>query len=123
MSTCLAGATWASRFKKKLQRCPPSVVDVSQPPAAHAQEAAWLQGLRAGEAEAWTQLLTEWSPRLYSYLTTSLGDEAAAQQALQALFSQLVQRVMGGAPVVNLPLLIMTLAYQQGRDVYRQERI
>ena len=66
------------------------------------------------------QLLAEWSPGLYTYFTATLADEAAAQQALQTLFSQLVQRVMRGAPIVNLPLLILTLAYQQATPVCRQ---
>lgn len=114
MSTIIAGAAGARHFKQQLHRRLPLLVSDRQPPAAPAQETQRLQQLRAGEAEAWTQLLAEWSPRLYSYLTASLGEEAAAQQALQSLFSQLVQQVMGEAPIANLPLLIMTLAYQQG---------
>lgn len=119
MSTGIAGAAWARRFREQIRRRSFPLIDASPRPASHAQEAQQLQQLRAGEAEAWTQLLAEWSPQLYSYLTTTLGDEAAAQQALQALFSQLVQRVMGGAPIANLPLLILTLAYQQGAPVYQ----
>jgi len=112
MSTCIAGAAWTRRFKEQLHRRP--LVGASQPQVARAQETDQLQQLRAGETEAWMQLLAEWSPQLYPYLIATLGDEAAAQQALQALYSQLVQRVMRGAPVANLPLLILTLAYQQG---------
>ena len=114
MSTIIAGAVGARHFKQQLHRRRPTGAGDHQSPAAPAQETQRLQQLRAGEAEAWTQLLAEWSPRLYSYLTASLGEEAAARQALQALFSQLVQQVMGEAPIANLPLLIMTLAYQQG---------
>jgi hypothetical protein len=123
MTTIIAGAAGARHFKQQLHHRLLPLVGDRQPPASPAQETQRLHQLRTGEADAWMQLLAEWSPPLYSYLTASLGEEAAAQQALQALFSQLVQQVMGEAPVANLPLLIMTLAYQQGRAVYRQERI
>lgn len=119
MSTIITGAACAKSFKQQIHRRLLPLVGASQPLAAHAQEARRLQQLRAGEAEAWTQLLAEWGSPLYTYLLTNLGDEAAAQQALQALFSQLVQRVMGEAPIANLPLLIMTLAYQQGTPIGR----
>lgn len=120
MSTTIAGGACAIRRKDRLRRCPFPQAGARHLRASHAQETQRLHQLRAGEAEAWMQLLAEWSPGLYTYFTATLADEAAAQQALQTLFSQLVQRVMRGAPIVNLPLLILTLAYQQATPVCRQ---
>lgn len=120
--SCIAGAASALQPRKRLLRRLFSPTGERQPEAAQAQARQQLQQLRAGDAEAWTQLLAEWSPQLYSYLTVRLGDEMAAQQALQTLFTQLVPRVMRGAPIVNLPLLILTLAGQQGKPVCRQHK-
>lgn len=77
------------------------------------KEAGWMHQLAAGESTAWTRLLTEWSPRLYHYLTANGVSEAEAQALLHQIFSTLVQQVVGSAAVANPAVLLFAIAYQQ----------
>lgn len=77
------------------------------------QEAKWIRQLIAGEPAAWAQLLDEWSPRLYHYITANGAGEGEAQALLRQIFSMLVQKVVGSPPFASLTVLIFAIAYQQ----------
>ena len=77
------------------------------------KETRWIQQLCAGEATAWAQLLDYWNPRLYSYVIYNGATEAEAERLIHAIFSEVVQTVVGSLPVANLTVLIFSIAYQQ----------
>ena len=82
-------------------------------PVPMRKETRWIQQLCAGEATAWAQLLDYWNPRLYSYVIYNGATEAEAERLIHAIFSEVVQTVVGSLPVANLTVLIFSIAYQQ----------
>lgn len=79
-------------------------------PVSKPKENTWVGHLSAGEPAAWLELMEQWSPRLYTYLLYQGIGEAAAQTLLQAIFAEVVQRVVGALRVTNLTVLIFAIA-------------
>lgn len=93
----------------------------SRSPAPMPNETGWMHQLSAGEPTAWARLITEWSPRLYHYITANGVSEAEAQAWLSPIFSAVVQKIVGGPPITNLTVLIFATAYPQVMRYCRQQ--
>lgn len=82
-----------------------------------------MRQLCAGDSAAWLHLIEHWSPRLYTYLLYQGLAEAETQTLLQAIFTEVVQSVVGGLRMANLTVLIFAIASQQVLDYCRQRPI
>jgi len=76
------------------------------------KEARWVRRLCAEDATAWTQLIEHWSPRLYNYVFYNVATEADAQALMHAIFTEIVQVVVGSLRIANLTILLFATARQ-----------
>lgn len=55
----------------------------NDPPAAENPDAALLERLRAGDADAFTRIVTEWSPQMLRFARGFVATDASAQEVVQ----------------------------------------
>jgi DNA-directed RNA polymerase specialized sigma24 family protein len=80
-------------------------------PVSSRKETKFIEQLFTGDPTAWVQLVDRWSPRLYSYLIYNAVSEAEVHQLMRRIFSEVVQAVAGSLRVVNLAILIFSIAH------------
>lgn len=82
-------------------------------PLYQRREGTFVRQLCNGDGNAWVQLLDDWSPRLYSYVSYNVTNEADVRKLIRLILSELIQTMMSAQPVENLTVVIFALAYQQ----------
>lgn len=84
------------------------------------QETDFVDALYAGQPNAWTELVDQWSPRLYNYLIYNAISEAEVQKLIHSIFSSVVRVILGSRRVANVAVLILSVAYRHVLH-YRRE--
>ncbi len=59
----------------------------------HRSKNALLQPLKAGDAAAWREILSDYGPRLLAYATRMLGDRATAEEVLQDSLMNIIRTI------------------------------
>lgn len=85
-------------------------------------DAALLQRLQAGDNAAWTELTSEYSPRLYAYLRRNLPSAADTEDALSETLLAAVRAMPGFDGRVSLATFLYSLAYRKMADYWRRRR-
>ncbi|MEZ4868022.1 MAG: hypothetical protein R3C14_42230 [Caldilineaceae bacterium] len=86
----------------------------------HKKEAAYQKQLRKGDPTAWAQLVDQWSPRIYSYVSYNTTDDREAEALMQFILSEVVQTLLSTPRLDNLTTLLFTIAYKHVL-LYRQQ--
>lgn len=66
-----------------------------------------------GDGDAWVQLLDQWSPHLYSYISFNVVQEADVRRLMRLILAELIQTLVGEQPIENLTVVIFRIAYRQ----------
>lgn len=84
-------------------------------------ETKFVARLCSGQPTAWAQLIDRWSPNLYSYLYYNIPDEAEVRTLMHLILSEMIQTVIGAAPINNLSVLIFSIAHRRVLHYRRQQ--
>lgn len=84
------------------------------------RDAKFVSQLCRGEAVAWSQLVDQWSPHLYSYISYNAASEADTRLLLHTILSEVIQTLITTRPIENLTTLIFSSAYKHVLRYRRQ---
>jgi RNA polymerase sigma factor (sigma-70 family) len=87
------------------------------------QDRDFLLRLQAGDEGAWEQLVAEWSPRLYSYLSYNLRNSEETDDVLSETMLAVVQAIRTFDGKVTLATFIYSIAYRKVADHWRKLRV
>ena len=85
-------------------------------------EAELLRRLQQGENDAWTELCTLYSPRLYQYLRHNLPTAQDTEDALSETLLAAVRALRTFDGKVTLATFLYALAYRKVADFWRRQR-
>lgn len=95
----------------------------SVPQSPDAQPAAeFLQRLKNGDNDAWTQLTTEWGPRLYRYLRCHLPSAEDVEDVLSETMIATVRAIPRFDGKVAISTFIYSIANRKVADYWRQRK-
>lgn len=86
------------------------------------EEREFLLRLQAGDAQAWEQLMDEWSTKLYNYMLYNTRTEEDAQDVLSDTLLGVVQSIKNFDGNVNLSTFIYSIAYRKVADYWRRSK-
>lgn len=95
---------------------------VNQTAAETGTDRALLAKLQAGDDEAWTDLVRDYSPRLYAYLRRNLPSAVDAEDALSETLLAGVRAMPSFDGRVSLAAFLYALAYRKMADFWRRRR-
>lgn len=95
--------------------------DDAQPPATP-RDKEFLLRLQNGDAQAWEQLMDEWSPKLYNYMCYNTRTAEDAQDVLSDTWLGLVQSIKNFDGNVNLSTFMYSIAYRKVADYWRRSK-
>ncbi|MEZ4674282.1 MAG: sigma-70 family RNA polymerase sigma factor [Caldilineaceae bacterium] len=75
------------------------------------KEKKFIGQLCAGHPGAWVQLIDQWSPRLYSYVSYNVSDEDETRRLIHLILSEVIQTIIHATRMPNLTVLIFATAY------------
>lgn len=81
-----------------------------------------LQRLREGDQRAWDDIMSEWGPRLYTYLRYRLPNTEDAEDVLNETMVAAVRSVRTFDGGVSLATWLYTLAHHKSADFWRRNR-
>ena len=112
------------RFFSKSQPKPNINIDANSDAQTHAtpHDLEFLHRLQAGDAQAWEQLMDQWSPRLYTYMVYNTRSEDDAQDVLSETWLGLVQSIKKFDGNVNLSTFIYSIACRKVADYWRRSK-
>ncbi|MCE7986431.1 MAG: sigma-70 family RNA polymerase sigma factor [Caldilinea sp. CFX5] len=76
------------------------------------RDAQFAKQLCNGDGDAWVQLLDQWSPHLYSYVSFNVVQETDVRRLMRLILSELIQTLVGEQPIANLTVVIFRIAYR-----------
>jgi len=76
------------------------------------RETNFARQLCNGDGDAWVQLLDQWSPHLYSYVSFNVVQEADVRRLMRLILSELIQTLVGEQPLEHLTIVIFRIAYR-----------
>ncbi|MBV7334664.1 RNA polymerase sigma factor [Chloroflexi bacterium TSY] len=92
-------------------------------PRAEQQSAPeFLHRLQIGDEEAWSQLTTEWSPRLYRYLRGNLPSPEDVEDVLSETMIATVQAIKRFDGKVAISTFIYSIANRKVADFWRRRK-
>ena len=95
----------------------------SVPLSADKQSAAeFLQRLKNGDNDAWTQLTSEWGPRLFKYLRCNLPTAEDVEDVLSETMIATVKAIPRFDGKVAISTFIYSIANRKVADFWRQRK-
>lgn len=95
----------------------------SVPLSAEKQSAAeFLQRLKNGDNDAWTQLTSEWGPRLFKYLRCNLPTAEDVEDVLSETMIATVKAIPRFDGKVAISTFIYSIANRKVADFWRQRK-
>ena len=89
-------------------------------PVLPRKEKKFIGRLSTGDSSSWTQLITQWSPYLYSYVAYNTMNEAETRKLVRVILSEVVQTVLRSPRPNNLTVLIFAISYNHILQYRRQ---
>lgn len=83
-------------------------------------ELSLLQRLQQSEPAAWLQVVANWTPDLYTYLTYTMPLGTTAERLVNEVFQTFVEKIATFTPQISLTTYLYSIAYYKVADAWRR---